>query len=338
MQDLLVLSHEDYTQLRHELKEAGLDVCYTAQSARPIRRRWSPERLQDAALQQQIARRRPADASYRLASVQCTRPGNWLWPDQLTVTFHAVSPSHDAALQRYLDTHRAPHQPSEVTAPAAGEHTAATTATYVQVALILALITAFEVAILYVPNSFRPPRWALLLVLMLLSALKFGIVVSFFMHLRYDHRLYAGFFIGGLVVAVGTILALLTLFREPAPRPDTAAIVPTPVAAVQPSANDVTVTGDAAAGQLVFQQTGCGSCHKVSGVTGAVGSIGPLLDGLFSRAANRLPGVSATDYIRQSIEAPEVYVVSGYLKLMPALRQQMSQQEFADLLAFLHTL
>jgi cytochrome c oxidase subunit 4 len=337
MQDLLVLSHEDYTQLRHELKEAGLDVCYTAQSARPLRRRWSPERLQDAALQQQIAQRRPADASYRLASVQCTRPGNWLWPDQLTVTFHAVSPSQDAALQRYFDTYRARHQPSEVSSPAVGEHTAATTATYVQVALILALITAFEVAILYVPDSFRPPRWALLLVLMLLSALKFGMVVSFFMHLRYDHRLYAGFFIGGLVVVVGTILALLALFREPA-RPGTAAIVPTPVLATPPSATDVAVAGDTSAGQLVFQQTGCGGCHIVRGVTGADGSLGPPLDGLSIRAASRLPDVSAADYIRQSIEAPEVYVVSGYLKLMPALRSQMSAQEFADLLAFLGTL
>jgi hypothetical protein len=69
MQDLLVLSHEDYTQLRHELRAAGVDVCYTAQSARPIRRRWSSARLSDATLLAQVARRRPPDPSYRLASV-----------------------------------------------------------------------------------------------------------------------------------------------------------------------------------------------------------------------------------------------------------------------------
>lgn len=90
---------------------------------------------------------------------------------------------------------------------------------------MLALITAFEVAVLYVPDSFRPPRWALFVVLLLLSACKFGIVVSYFMHLRYDHHLYASLFIGGLVVAAGTMLALLALFRIPATRPAAATVV-----------------------------------------------------------------------------------------------------------------
>jgi hypothetical protein len=104
MQDLLVLSHEDYTQLRCELKTAGLDLCYTVQSVRPIHMRWSPERVYDEALLQQVTRRRPADPSYRLASVHCTRPGNWFWPDRLTVTFHAVGATQDRALQDYLAT------------------------------------------------------------------------------------------------------------------------------------------------------------------------------------------------------------------------------------------
>jgi caa(3)-type oxidase subunit IV len=98
--------------------------------------------------------------------------------------------------------------------PATAAHGQATPGTYVRVALILALITAFEVAVMYVPHHLLPPRWTVLLVLLLLSMLKGGIVMAFFMHLRYDHRLYTGLFFGGLVVAAGTILALLVLFRE----------------------------------------------------------------------------------------------------------------------------
>jgi hypothetical protein len=48
--------------------------------------------------------------------------------------------------------------------------------------------------------------------------------------------------------------------------------------------------------------------------------------------------VSAEAYIRQSIEAPNAYVVQGYLKLMPSLRGNMTAQEFADLVALLGTL
>ena len=215
MQDLIVLSHEDYLSLKCELKEVGLDVCYTAQSVRPIRMRWSPERVYDTALLQQVAKRRPADASFRLASIQCTTPSSWLWPAQLTVTFHAVSPRQDAAFQQYLATHqlaRSTARASEPLLETAQAH--ATPATYLAVALMLALLTAFEVAMLALPEGLRPPRWTLILVLMLFSALKFGIVLAFFMHLRYDHPLYIGLFVGGLIISAGTIVALLVLFRE----------------------------------------------------------------------------------------------------------------------------
>ena len=225
MQDLIVLSHEEFAQLKRELKTAGLDVCYTAESVRPIRLRWTPERLTDAAFLQQVAQRRPADPSYRLASVRCMTPGNRLWPARLTVTFHAVSPLHDAALAHYLATHPVSSRARSQAHPAEAEQTPATPATYVHVAVMLALITAFEVAMLYVPADLRPPRWALFVVLLLLSACKFGIVVSYFMHLRYDHRLYASLFIGGLVIAAGTMLALLALFRTPATRPAAATTV-----------------------------------------------------------------------------------------------------------------
>ncbi len=216
MQELIVLSHEDFLDLKSELRAVGLDLCYTAQAVRPLRLRWSPERLYDLAVRAQVAQRRPADPSFRVASLQRRTPGHWLWPSALTVTFHAVSPRQDAAFTQYLE--RRQLAPSVMPAGASGvaeAHPPAATGTYVLVALILALVTAFEVAVLYLPAPLRPPRWALMMVLTLLSVMKFGIVVSFFMHLRYDHLLYSGLFLGGLALAIGTILALLALFREP---------------------------------------------------------------------------------------------------------------------------
>jgi cytochrome c oxidase subunit 4 len=203
MPDLTVLSHEDYTDLRRTLKAANIDLCYTVQSARPVYARWSPERIHDAALRRQIARRRPADPSYRLASVQVDKAGNRLRPDRLIITFHAVSSQQDNMFAQHLETHYPPRavdlqpEPVEVNT----EH--ATPKTYVMVALVLALMTAFEVGLLYLPANMSPPRWALMVVLLFMSALKFGIVASYFMHLRYDHRLYAGFFVAGLVL--GTV-------------------------------------------------------------------------------------------------------------------------------------
>jgi len=45
-----------------------------------------------------------------------------------------------------------------------------------------------------------------------LSALKFVIVVMFYMHLKYDHRLFRVLFTGPLMIAALTLLALLFLF------------------------------------------------------------------------------------------------------------------------------
>jgi cytochrome c5 len=187
----------------------------------------------------------------------------------------------------------------------------------------------------------------LLIVLLLLSALKFGIVASFFMHLRYDHRLYAGFFVGGLVVSACTMLALLALFREPAPldvvataeaRPFTSDATRPAIARPPGTAEGSPAADPLPNGVQVFHTYGCGACHAVSGIAGAQGRIGPALDGLAQRASTRIPGQSAEAYIRQSIEAPNAYVVKGYLKLMPPLRNQMQDGEFTALVDWLRTL
>jgi cytochrome c oxidase subunit 4 len=85
----------------------------------------------------------------------------------------------------------------------------ATVRTYINVALVLAIITAVEVATLYIPGI---PNPLLVGSLLAMSALKFYLVVGFFMHLKYDHQIMRSLFVGPLIIAVAIILALMALF------------------------------------------------------------------------------------------------------------------------------
>ena len=85
----------------------------------------------------------------------------------------------------------------------------ATLKTYIQVALVLGIITAVEVATLYVPGI---PKHLLVASLLGMSVIKFVLVVGFFMHLKYDHNIMRSFFIGPLLLAILIILALMALF------------------------------------------------------------------------------------------------------------------------------
>jgi len=103
--DLIILTYVDYVRLRRELKAAGFDLCYMAQIEQPVRLDWSPDLIRDPEFLRQIAQRRPADASFRLAAVRLTKKGNWFRPDQYAVTFHAVGALRDAEFQHYLAEH-----------------------------------------------------------------------------------------------------------------------------------------------------------------------------------------------------------------------------------------
>ncbi len=85
-------------------------------------------------------------------------------------------------------------------------------ATYLKVAVILTLITAVEVWLYYIPAAVASPLFNPTMLAM--SGAKFAIVVLFYMHLKYDHKLFKALFAGPLIVAMGTILALLFLFHQ----------------------------------------------------------------------------------------------------------------------------
>ena len=76
---------------------------------------------------------------------------------------------------------------------------------YIKVALLLAVLTAAEVLIYFVETG--PVEVPLLLILMVL---KFEIVVAYFMHLRFDSKLFTWMFVGGLVLAIAVYAAMGT--------------------------------------------------------------------------------------------------------------------------------
>jgi cytochrome c oxidase subunit IV len=81
---------------------------------------------------------------------------------------------------------------------------------YIQIAIILAIVTSIEVAVYYIP----PLEPVLVPVLLALSALKFWYVVAYYMHLKFDHRLFTWFFVFGLAIAGAVILSFLALFQR----------------------------------------------------------------------------------------------------------------------------
>lgn len=83
---------------------------------------------------------------------------------------------------------------------------------YRWVALILTVITALEVWAYYLPTLVASPYFVPLLLIM--SGAKFIIVVMFYMHLKYDHRLFRALFTGPLVIAMATLISLLFLLAK----------------------------------------------------------------------------------------------------------------------------
>jgi cytochrome c oxidase subunit 4 len=105
-----------------------------------------------------------------------------------------------------------PHgEKSHVDHAAMGEvHEHPTWATYWKVATILTLITVVEVWVYYIP-AFVASR-LFVPSLLTMSAVKFAIVVMFYMHLKYDHKLFRALFTGPLMIAIVTLIVLLFLF------------------------------------------------------------------------------------------------------------------------------
>ena len=113
--------------------------------------------------------------------------------------------------------HDHPHHDAERHADAvppgeAHAHVHPTWSTYKWVALVLVVITVIEVWVYYIPQFVASRLFVPSLLIM--SAAKFVIVVMFYMHLKYDHKLFRALFTGPLIIAVLTIISLLFLFGQ----------------------------------------------------------------------------------------------------------------------------
>ena len=70
---------------------------------------------------------------------------------------------------------------------------------YVQIAIVLGILTAIEIALYYtedIVGVFTDP------ILIILAVGKFLIVVGWFMHLRFENKMVNRFFAGGMILAL----------------------------------------------------------------------------------------------------------------------------------------
>ncbi len=84
----------------------------------------------------------------------------------------------------------------------------ATTGHYVRIAIVLTVLTILEVATYYVAIPFA----LLVPLLLVLAGTKFALVVAYYMHLRYDSKLFSGFFFFGFTIEILLLIALMVLF------------------------------------------------------------------------------------------------------------------------------
>ena len=80
--------------------------------------------------------------------------------------------------------------------------------TYAKIAVVLTAITAVEVLVFYIDalKNYLVP------ILAVLSAIKFYLVASYYMHLKFDNKVFTRLLIGGIVLAFAIMLWLLALF------------------------------------------------------------------------------------------------------------------------------
>jgi cytochrome c oxidase subunit 4 len=78
---------------------------------------------------------------------------------------------------------------------------------YIKIALILAALTLIEV----LTYTFDMKGAALMAVIFPLMIIKFAIVAGYFMHLKFDSKIFTVMFVSGLAFALAMYLLLLTI-------------------------------------------------------------------------------------------------------------------------------
>ncbi|NQW15956.1 MAG: c-type cytochrome [Chloroflexi bacterium] len=92
--------------------------------------------------------------------------------------------------------------------------------------------------------------------------------------------------------------------------------------------------GDSVNGEALFQSNACSGCHS----TGDNRVVGPGLKGVFARAGDQVAGLSADEYLMNSIVDPASFIVDGFPNAMPTIFGSLAESDRKDLIAYLKTL
>ncbi len=91
-----------------------------------------------------------------------------------------------------------------------------------------------------------------------------------------------------------------------------------------------------AAGQKIFQQSGCGTCHVADGT-----GLGPSFLGAYGKQVKLTSGATVTAddaYLRECILTPAAKRVSGFAPIMPSFQGQLTDDQISSLIAYIRLL
>ncbi|MCH7663001.1 MAG: c-type cytochrome [Chloroflexi bacterium] len=129
---------------------------------------------------------------------------------------------------------------------------------------------------------------------------------------------------------IAAVAAFITNFESWALNPD---LVPTLLV------EEVDLSDPVSRGRGVFLTQACATCHTITGLTDRI--IGPVLDGIGTRADTTIDGYTAEEYIRESILKPDAFIVEGFnAEIMSAydFGDILTADEINDLIEFLLSL
>lgn len=190
-----------------DLKRAGLGPYKAVAAPAPVPVEAAPEPAAPGPAAEPVAVAAAPAAPARPSAAPAPAPTAAPPPASGQAFGHAPAPAAHAAPAPRAPSHGPSHGVGPTEAAHAAEHAHPGARTYITIALILCVITAIEVWVYYVP-ALLPYIFPILIVL---STLKFVLVVGWFMHLKFDHSSYTWYFGGGLALALSIFGGLVLL-------------------------------------------------------------------------------------------------------------------------------
>lgn len=134
----------------------------------------------------------------------------------------------------------------------------------------------------------------------------------------------------------GTVTAMEPLeYEEWLRTPSNGAITAAPSGGAASTAGGDTGQSMAQAGEALFQQFACNTCHVAGGV------LAPALEGVFGTEQPLADGttvVADEQYIRESILNPQAKVVEGFSPIMPSFDGQVTEEQLVQLVEYVKSI